>query len=357
MTMTRRHGPRLGGRGPRRAGGECAHASPPCPAPACCRWSKLTATDSAPSRSARALEPLDPWGFGVATVEEGHRPPGGGHHAADARRYSRCCPPDWTQCARARSPALDRRSCDRSRPGSATRPALSRGGRHRHGARRACAGTMARPSADVARLLAAAAGWEGVYTHFHSADSRSGSPRRCSGSASSCVLSDAAAAPAAGACRQQRRRLRARATRRTWSGPGIFLYGGSAGEWHRQPVAAPPRARGRRASAAPRWLRELRRHLAAPRRRPRLRLSASATPTGCPVRLSSHGAVEIQGRRLPDRRASDDGHDDDRVGWRRLGDVATVFGGLVTLDQQAVAAGTISYELLDARWRPGGTLL
>jgi hypothetical protein len=29
-----------------------------------------------------------------------------------------------------------------------------------------------------------------------------------------------------------------------------------------------------------------------------------------------------------------------------VGEVATVFGGLVTLDQQAVAAGTISYELL-----------
>ena len=29
-----------------------------------------------------------------------------------------------------------------------------------------------------------------------------------------------------------------------------------------------------------------------------------------------------------------------------IGDVATVFGGLVSLDQQAKAAGTISYELL-----------
>jgi alanine racemase len=29
-----------------------------------------------------------------------------------------------------------------------------------------------------------------------------------------------------------------------------------------------------------------------------------------------------------------------------IGDVATVFGGLVTLDRQAAAAGTISYELL-----------
>ena len=29
-----------------------------------------------------------------------------------------------------------------------------------------------------------------------------------------------------------------------------------------------------------------------------------------------------------------------------LGDVVTVFGGVVSLDQQAAAAGTVSYELL-----------
>ncbi len=29
-----------------------------------------------------------------------------------------------------------------------------------------------------------------------------------------------------------------------------------------------------------------------------------------------------------------------------LGDVATIFGGRVSLDQQAAAAGTIAYELL-----------
>jgi alanine racemase len=32
----------------------------------------------------------------------------------------------------------------------------------------------------------------------------------------------------------------------------------------------------------------------------------------------------------------------------RPGDVATVFGGLVSLDQQAAAAGTIAYEMLTA---------
>jgi alanine racemase len=31
-----------------------------------------------------------------------------------------------------------------------------------------------------------------------------------------------------------------------------------------------------------------------------------------------------------------------------VGDVATIFGGIVSLDQQAKAAGTISYELLTA---------
>jgi alanine racemase len=30
----------------------------------------------------------------------------------------------------------------------------------------------------------------------------------------------------------------------------------------------------------------------------------------------------------------------------RIGDVATIFGGAISLDQQAAAAGTISYELL-----------
>lgn len=32
----------------------------------------------------------------------------------------------------------------------------------------------------------------------------------------------------------------------------------------------------------------------------------------------------------------------------QVGEVATVFGSLVTLEQQAVAAGTISYDLLTA---------
>jgi alanine racemase len=31
-----------------------------------------------------------------------------------------------------------------------------------------------------------------------------------------------------------------------------------------------------------------------------------------------------------------------------IGDVATIFGGMVSLDEQAALAGTISYELLTA---------
>ena len=37
-----------------------------------------------------------------------------------------------------------------------------------------------------------------------------------------------------------------------------------------------------------------------------------------------------------------------------VGNVATVFGGLISLDQQAAAAGTISYELLT---RLGGRIV
>jgi alanine racemase len=61
-------------------------------------------------------------------------------------------------------------------------------------------------------------------------------------------------------------------------------------------------------------------------------------------------SVEVRGRRVPligritmdmSMAAVDDGE-------VAIGDVATVFGGLISLDEQAEAAGTISYELLTA---------
>lgn len=69
---------------------------------------------------------------------------------------------------------------------------------------------------------------------------------------------------------------------------------------------------------------------------------------GIPRRLSNNGAVELLGQRLPivgkvtmDHLMVDAG--DLPVA---VGDVATVIGGLISIDEQATLAGTISYELL-----------
>jgi alanine racemase len=66
---------------------------------------------------------------------------------------------------------------------------------------------------------------------------------------------------------------------------------------------------------------------------------------GVPRSLSNHGAVELRERRCPilGRVTMDMIMIESDAA---VGEIATVFGGIVTLDQQAVAAGTISYELL-----------
>jgi alanine racemase len=66
---------------------------------------------------------------------------------------------------------------------------------------------------------------------------------------------------------------------------------------------------------------------------------------GMPRSLSGHGAVELAGRRSPivGRVTMDMTMVEADA---EAGEVALVFGGVITLDQQAAAAGTISYELL-----------
>ena len=101
--------------------------------------------------------------------------------------------------------------------------------------------------------------------------------------------------------------------------------------------------------------RELRRHVAcAPRdhrRDPDARVRRRVLSGRRPVRGEPPTAGRRAGRRPgPGRRPGDDGHDHGRC--RRCGpepgDVATIYGGRVSLDQQAAAAGTIAYELLTA---------
>jgi alanine racemase len=129
--------------------------------------------------------------------------------------------------------------------------------------------------------------------------------------------------------------------------PGIFLYGGRAGALVPEPVA---RLRARVVA-----LRRLRPgdtvsygSEAAVDRETTVATLAIGYADGVPRSLGSRGPVELDGRLVPilgrvtmDMLMVDAG--DEPV---RVGDVATLFGGLVTLDDQAAHAGTISYELL-----------
>ena len=135
--------------------------------------------------------------------------------------------------------------------------------------------------------------------------------------------------------------------------PGIFLYGGEAGQPDPRPVAA-LRARvvAVRSIAAGDTV-GYGAHLAG-RRGPGIiaTLWRSAMPTVFPdprprmCRLSRRDRAERQAG--PGGGAGHHGHV--HGCWSSpsvaVGDVATIFGGLVSLDRQAEAAGTISYELL-----------
>jgi alanine racemase len=63
--------------------------------------------------------------------------------------------------------------------------------------------------------------------------------------------------------------------------------------------------------------------------------------------LGNSGRVEINGELAPIAgRVTMDMMMIAPAGPVRVGDVATIFGGRISLDEQAAAAGTISYELL-----------
>ncbi|HEV8151258.1 MAG TPA: alanine racemase, partial [Gemmatimonadales bacterium] len=196
--------------------------------------------------------------------------------------------------------------------------------------------------------LRAAPDWEGVFTHFHSADCNRDS-----------------------ALEQLERFQRAldllgqRPPMVHWANsaaaaldlplgadlarPGIFLYGGRAGRLEPEPVA------------------KLQARVVALRRlRPgdtvsygaEAEIAAGTTIAtvaigygdGVPRSLSGKGLVELGGRSVPlIGRVTMDmlmlSVEDRAVA---LGDVATLFGGLVSLDAQAALAKTVSYELLTA---------
>lgn len=200
----------------------------------------------------------------------------------------------------------------------------------------------------LATHLAGSEGWEGVFTHFHSAarspEATAEQWRRFHAALERLGRRPAlvhAANSAAGGFGSSYAGDLAR--------PGIHLYGGHVDGLDAVPVAA------------------LRARVTAVRRvAPGESVSYDATwraphattvatlgigyGDGVPRHLSNVGAVELVGQRLRivgrvtmDQMMVDAG--DLPVA---IGDVATIFGGLVSLDEQAALAGTISYELLTA---------
>jgi len=293
---------------------------------------------------ARALEALDPWGYGVATHDEGTRLRGAG-----ITRPLLVFTPLGTR-------QIEQFRADRLRPVIGDLPALdawlaavagpfhieidtgmSRAGFRWH--------DEALISALAGRLRGAA-GWEGIFTHFHSADSDEPATREQAESFAR-VLAAIDSRPAlvhaaSSAAAQYRHTFGADLAR-----PGIYLYGGRTGSLQPEAVAT-----------------LCARVVAVRRLRPGDTVSYGAEANieadttiatigigygdGVPRALGGRGLVELRdsivpivGRVTMDMVMVDVG--DMPV---TIGDVAVIFGGLVPLDQQAALAGTISYELL-----------
>ena len=306
---------------------------------------------------ARALESLDPWGYGVASVEEG-----AALRAAGIMRPVLVLSPllpDATEAHLAHD----------LRPAIGDLPALvawcSRGARPFHveidtGMSRAGFRWDDAPAlVAAAALLHEAEGWEGLFTHFHSADTDPASAAlqwdRLHGVLATMPRRPALVHAANSGAALQGRRFAGDLIR-----PGIFLYGGAAGAIGPAPKpVATLRARvvavravgaGETVSYGATWQ--------APRATTVATLALGyadgflravsehdGTRASAPSRVVElNGAlVPVVGRVTMDMTMVDAGE-----GRPAPGDVATIYGGRVSLDQQAAAAGTIAYELLTA---------
>ncbi len=293
---------------------------------------------------ARALEAADPWGYGVATPEEGAVLRAAGIirpivafsplQSSDVALYKRHeLRPVIGDLA-----ALDAWRAQGERPFHVEiDTGMSRSGFRWHDAESIVA---------LARRLEGVPDWEGVFTHFHSADVDEAASRE-QASRFEEVLAVLPTRPpivhlASSATAQLGREFSADLAR-----PGIFLYGGRAGGLDPEPVA-----------------RLCARVIALRRLRPGDTVSYGAeaeveTETtiatlaigygdGVPRALGSRGLVELHGLLVPivGRVTMDMIMVDVADTPVSLGDVAILFGGMLTLDDQAALAGTISYELL-----------
>jgi alanine racemase len=299
------------------------------------------------SAVARALEPLDPWGFGVATPEEGFvlREAGIERPILVA---SPLTPASIEGCLAANlRPAIGDLDALHAWCGRSARPFHLEidTGMGRAGLRWDDRGALAAAGA----LLARAEGWEGVFTHFHSADSDPDS-LECQWRRFEAALASLPHRPPLVHAANSAAALRGRRYAADLVRPGIFLYGGAAGGVAPRPVAA-LRARvlsvrtlaaGDTVSYGATWRAPAKTSIAT------LGIGyADGFPWAAEAAGRYERTVELDGRTAPVvGRVTMDMTMVAVDGPVASGDVATVFGGMVSLDSQARAAGTISYELL-----------
>jgi alanine racemase len=293
---------------------------------------------------ARALAEVEPWGYGVATIDEARELFVNGI-VRPIVVFTPLLPSliDHVNAVAARPNIADV---------EALRAWLARGagpfhlevdtGMGRSGIRWDDAHALA----EARNLLADAPGWEAVFTTFHSAE------RDPAATAAQWKrLHDSIAALGRRPPMVHAGGSAAGAYGSSYSGdlirPGIHLYGGRVVGLDTVPVAA------------------LRARVVAVRRLPAdAAVGYDATwrapnPThvatisvgyadGVHRRLSNGGAVELLGQRvrIVGRVSMDLLMVDVGDLPVAIGDVATVFGGIVTLEEQAALAGTINYELL-----------
>jgi len=298
---------------------------------------------------ARALESVDPWGFGVASLDEARLLRGSG-----ITRPILVLTPLLPQCI---EHYLDLDLRPSIGDVSALESWIARGGKPFHvevdtGMSRAGVRWDDRASLSrLATLLQTAEGWEGAFTHFLASESDADATGRQWDRFQE-VLRTLPRRPPLIHAANSAAALRGKVFAGDLVRPGIYLYGGAAGSPSPKPVAA-LRARvvavrtiaaGDTVGYGATWQAE----------RPTTVATvgvgyADGVPRGSPAAGSerSRRQIELNGRVAP------------VVGRVTMdmcmvaagekvapGDVATVFGGLISLDQQAEAAGTISYEIL-----------
>jgi len=297
---------------------------------------------------ARALERLSPWGYGVATVEE----------AAELRRAGIRRPivvftpllPEWIERC------LEQDARPLVGDLEALRGWIGRTDRPFHLEIDTGMGRSGFRWDDPALLGAAAAlvrdapGWEAACTHFHSPEDDPAATerqwRRLQDTLACLPRRPPLVHAANSAAALRGPRYAADLVR-----PGIFLYGGAAGPGPAPRPVAAFRARvvalrrvqpGDTVSYGAEWTAD---------RPTTVATVAVGYADGFPRATGRPRVLELGGRAVPvvGRVAMDMTMvavpDDLHVS---VGDVATVYGGVVSLDRQAEAAGTISYELLTA---------